>query len=747
VLALAIVALALGPATAGAVGPYVINSTGDAGDASPDGTCDSDAGAPVVCTLREAIEEANNDVAPDAITFDDNPFNGQAADAIDIGATALPAITQPATISCEALPPSDGPCAQVGSPPPGSNVFTVNADGVTIRDVSVTNALTGVSVFDPVPSGQITGFALKNTWVGITLAGTTGAGVASHNEGVFLDASVDGATIGGTNTGVLPDRNVISANNNIGLHINGDNTAIEGNYFGVLADGFTQAAQPVNIRIAGVNQVEPSPDLPATGNVVGGVLSVPQQTSQACDGRCNVISGAVVDGIDLESPALGEMPAGQTTIQGNYLGFDAQASTVVANSGVGVDVGAADNVSVGTPGTGSPDGMNRFVGGTTGVRSTAGSDGLQVRGNRFGVSFNGSQILGALGVGIDVFSETAAAAITNNLVSTATGDGIFVRGDNPVVSHNLVGVGQAGQDLGIGGSGIYLFGTTGAVVDSNTVGSSSHGVLVDLSTGTILSGNSIGPDTAPNLGYGVYIGNGSTDTIVGSDSPAGFNTLANNSNGGVGVAGATTDGNEIRGNLGFDNGGLFIDLGDDGPGPSGGANNNLAAPVITDVDEDSASGTATPGATVRLFEKTVPDNGEIAGFLGSAVADGGGDWEIAHSSPLDFLGATQTTGVDGTSEMAVAEIATPDTAAPDTTITKKPKKKSTKRKAKFKFSSSEDGSTFECKLDRKPFKPCDSPFKKKVKPKKHKFKVRAIDAAGNVDPTPAKAKFKVLKPE
>lgn len=34
---------------------------------------------------------------------------------------------------------------------------------------------------------------------------------------------------------------------------------------------------------------------------------------------------------------------------------------------------------------------------------------------------------------------------------------------------------------------------------------------------------------------------------------------------------------------------------------------------------------------------------------------------------------------------------------------------------------------------------------KRLKPGKKKFRVRAIDAAGNVDPTPAKAKWKVLK--
>jgi hypothetical protein len=86
-----------------------------------------------------------------------------------------------------------------------------------------------------------------------------------------------------------------------------------------------------------------------------------------------------------------------------------------------------------------------------------------------------------------------------------------------------------------------------------------------------------------------------------------------------------------------------------------------------------------------------------------------------------------------------------DTNAPETTITKHPAKRSDKTKAKFKFTASENGSSFECKLDKKPFKGCSSPQKyKHLKPGKHKFRVRATDSAGNTDATPAKYKFKVL---
>jgi hypothetical protein len=89
---------------------------------------------------------------------------------------------------------------------------------------------------------------------------------------------------------------------------------------------------------------------------------------------------------------------------------------------------------------------------------------------------------------------------------------------------------------------------------------------------------------------------------------------------------------------------------------------------------------------------------------------------------------------------------TTDTDPPDTTITKAPKSPTTKTTAKFKFISDEANSTFRCSIDKKPYKPCKSPKKyKHLKPGKHKLKVAAIDPADNVDPTPAKAKVKVLE--
>jgi hypothetical protein len=65
-------------------------------------------------------------------------------------------------------------------------------------------------------------------------------------------------------------------------------------------------------------------------------------------------------------------------------------------------------------------------------------------------------------------------------------------------------------------------------------------------------------------------------------------------------------------------------------------------------------------------------------------------------------------------------------------------------KATVKFGSNEPGSSFRCKLDGKPFRPCHSPKTyRHLEPGKHKVKVEARDAAGNLDSSPAVKTFKI----
>ena len=86
--------------------------------------------------------------------------------------------------------------------------------------------------------------------------------------------------------------------------------------------------------------------------------------------------------------------------------------------------------------------------------------------------------------------------------------------------------------------------------------------------------------------------------------------------------------------------------------------------------------------------------------------------------------------------------------APETGPVEGPKKVTKGTKAFFTFGSPISGATFECQVDAGVFKPCASPFKvrtRKLRTGKHTLVVRAVQPAGNVDPTPSSFRFKVLR--
>jgi large repetitive protein len=81
---------------------------------------------------------------------------------------------------------------------------------------------------------------------------------------------------------------------------------------------------------------------------------------------------------------------------------------------------------------------------------------------------------------------------------------------------------------------------------------------------------------------------------------------------------------------------------------------------------------------------------------------------------------------------------TVDVTPPETTIDSSPDDPTTSGSASFSFSASEPNSTFECSLDGAPFAACTSPREYTgLTAGTHQFRVQAIDAAANVDPTPA----------
>ena len=87
-----------------------------------------------------------------------------------------------------------------------------------------------------------------------------------------------------------------------------------------------------------------------------------------------------------------------------------------------------------------------------------------------------------------------------------------------------------------------------------------------------------------------------------------------------------------------------------------------------------------------------------------------------------------------------------DRRAPATRIVKGPRRAVTKRTVTVRFASDEPESSFQCKLDRRRYAGCRSPHRlRRLKAGRHTFSVRAIDAAGNVDRTPAVLRFRIRK--
>jgi hypothetical protein len=153
------------------------------------------------------------------------------------------------------------------------------------------------------------------------------------------------------------------------------------------------------------------------------------------------------------------------------------------------------------------------------------------------------------------------------------------------------------------------------------------------------------------------------------------------------------------------------------------------------------SPTGTPAAPISAgtsLERSIAPNCPTLLEAGDDTDDSATDFALAAPSPRN--NATPPT------ETPCSGGGTNPGGGPDTKIDKGPKKKTRKKRARFEFSSTTPGATFECSVDDKGFKPCTSPFTVKVKRGKHTFQVRAV-AGGVADGSPAEHKWKVKKPK
>jgi hypothetical protein len=335
-----------------------------------------------------------------------------------------------------------------------------------------------------------------------------------------------------------------------------------------------------------------------------------------------------------------------------------------------------------------------IVAGSTLQSNTAGTGGL----GGFGTTISGPGGMGGSGGGI--FAEGTAKIENSTLVENSAGNG---------------GAGAPGPSLGGGGG---AGGNGGAVV--------AAGVSVVMIAGATFVENAPGPG-----------------------GPGGIGTTISGANGSAGSGGALSGVLTLRGSILAANTGTnpncnagVVDAGGNVAFPEAGG---CVGPAVADPKLDPA-GLANNGGPTQT----------IALLSGSAAIDA-----VPTANCLDASGAPLSIDQRGISrpqgsacDAGAFEVAVPTThvdpgvTAPDTRIAGKAKRKvrtaKKRARAKVAFSSVPAGAGFECKLDRKPFRPCASPKAYRLKPGRHTIQVRAV-LDGVFDPTPARVRIKVIR--
>ena len=296
------------------------------------------------------------------------------------------------------------------------------------------------------------------------------------------------------------------------------------------------------------------------------------------------------------------------------------------------------------------------------------------------------------------------SADAGNLISGNLEQGVLI--DNATtndVQGNFVGTDKNGtailaNDVGVridNGASDNVVGGTAAGVENLISGNGADAVSIANSTNNRVEGNLIGTDvtgaaTLSNVQHGVVISGGATGNTVGGTAAGAGNTIAFNNQNGVVVLDATSTGNAILGNGIFENAGLGIDLGDDGPtandpdDPDVGPNNLQNTVVLTEVQRVAGVSTTVDGTLnstpstafrIEIFSSPVADPsgfGEGQTFHGfvnvNTNAVGNTSFSLVISQDLsgEFIAATATDENNNTSEFSLG----PPLTTVDLTLTK-----------------------------------------------------------------------------
>jgi hypothetical protein len=170
-------------------------------------------------------------------------------------------------------------------------------------------------------------------------------------------------------------------------------------------------------------------------------------------------------------------------------------------------------------------------------------------------------------------------------------------------------------------------------------------------------------------------------------------------------------------------------------------------------------GDAVVGPTVRVTG-TAPAEWDVTVYnstlepLGETTADENGHWamNLTFEAGPQTISAGAQYGDSPFSDYSPGVNFTVDAVAPDTSITGGPSGTVSALTASFTFSSDDNLATFECLLDADPaeaanWNACESPKNyTDLERGEHVFMVRAVDAVGNRDATPAERTWKIGRP-
>jgi hypothetical protein len=479
-----------------------------------------------------------------------------------------------------------------------------------------------ITPLTPLPAVDATGAEAPADLGSVTIDGTSQPGFAGRPvvelSGAVVGSSGDGLTIKTLNCvvrGLAINRFAAGIRFSEGEFLEAQNGRVEGNHLGTDVSGTVDLGNGVGVVARNLfRDVGPI--------TIGGTVAAAR----------NIISG---NGRGIEGVV--------STVQGNFIGTDVTGTVRLGNDSEGILIGPALPLIGGT----APGARNIISGnGAAGIR-VFDDVAFDIINNYIGIDVSGTRALGNAGNGIEVPFQ-ALGTIAGNVISANGGHGVLV---NPVglipvdVVDNRVGTNSAGTEaLGNVRSGLWLIIGSSSVTGNVVSGNGEHGVVLRELDNTV-QGNYIGTDitgTAAlgNGGDGLRL-SGFGHTIGGLDSGQG-NVIA--FNGGDGLTFPPFGGvTPILSNAIFSNGGLGIDLRDDGVTPNDacdpdtgvndtGVNELQNFPVLTAVD---VSGSST---TIQGQLNSIPSTTYQLQFFSSAAADPSGFGEGAR-----LLGSTMVT--------------------------------------------------------------------------------------------------------